>query len=171
MLSWDAQADAASFRVFRGDAPDFTPHQTNLMTETDGTSHVDAIPAGQVAFYRLQAVGANGMGSEAVAPASPTAAVAATPAAVRLLGVAPNPFNPRTSIRFELPDARPVRLQVFDLRGRLVRTLVDAPLPPGRQEVAWDGRNQAGRLVGAGTYLYRLEAGSFTGSGRMLLVK
>ena len=171
VLSWDAQADAASFRVFRGDAPDFTPHQTNLMAETDGTSHVDVLPEGEVAYYRLQAVGANGMGGEAVAPASPTAVATATPAAVRLLGAAPNPFNPRTNIRFELPDDLPVHLQVFDLRGRLVRTLVDAPLTAGRQEIAWDGRDQAGRNVGAGTYLYRLEAGEFTGAGRMLLVK
>lgn len=71
----------------------------------------------------------------------------------------PNPFNPRTTIRYDLPAAGPVRLSVFDVAGRLVRTLVDESLTPGNHEAAWDGRDASGRETGSGSYLARLEFG------------
>ncbi len=85
---------------------------------------------------------------------------------------APNPFNPRTVILFDLPAPSAVRLRVHDLAGRLVRTLVDRPLlPAGPQRATWNGRDAAGRHVAAGAYLYRLEAGGKTVSRRMTLVR
>ncbi len=73
------------------------------------------------------------------------------------LAAQPNPFNPRTTFTFELPAAGAVRLSMFDAAGRLVRTLVDGERPQGRGEADWDGRDAAGRSVGSGTYLARLE--------------
>lgn len=70
----------------------------------------------------------------------------------------PNPFNPRTTIRFDLQAAGPVRLSVYDVAGRLVRTLVDSDLSGGTQEVTWDGRDASGRGVGSGSYFARLLA-------------
>jgi parallel beta-helix repeat protein len=95
-----------------------------------------------------------------------------TPAA--MLGrtsVFPNPFNPRTTIRFRLPDAGAARLDIFDVAGRLVRTLVDAELTPGDHEATWDGRDAAGRDVGSGSYLARLGFGGRVETARLGLVR
>lgn len=84
----------------------------------------------------------------------------------------PNPFNPSTRIAFTLPDAGAVRLTVFDLRGRLVRTLLDAPsLPRGDHAATWDGRGDDGRAVAAGTYLYELRTSALREVRRMVLAK
>jgi len=93
------------------------------------------------------------------------------PAVFRLHGAAPNPFNPLTEIAFDLPAAQPVKLVVYSLAGRRVATLVDADLPAGRHHAVWQGQDDAGRGVAAGTYVYRLEAGPFTASGKLILVK
>ena len=93
--------------------------------------------------------------------------VAAAPGS---LDVAPNPFNPRTEIAFSLPAAGPARLEVYDIRGRLVRVLSDGALPAGQQRVAWDGLDDSGQAVSSGTYLLRLETGSGRGLTRKLTV-
>jgi hypothetical protein len=96
----------------------------------------------------------------------------AAPAAVVLEAAAPNPFNPRTTIRFALPTDRRVDLSVHDVAGRLVRRLVAGEtLPAGRHAVTWNGRDRAGRGVAAGVYLYRLEAGETVETRRMTLIK
>jgi hypothetical protein len=83
----------------------------------------------------------------------------------------PNPFNPQTTIRFELPEAGPARLSVFDVAGRLVRELVEADLSAGSHDVVWDGRDAAGRGVSSGSYLARLEFGGKVETMRMGLVR
>ena len=89
-----------------------------------------------------------------------------------LLSSYPNPFNPQTTIAFEIPIQESVSLRVFDMSGRLVRKLISAePHMPGRHEVVWNGRGDAGRQVASGTYFYRLEAGAFSETKRMVLVK
>jgi subtilisin-like proprotein convertase family protein len=93
------------------------------------------------------------------------------PLATRLRGNAPNPFNPQTAVAFDLARGGPVRVEVFDVRGRLVRRLIDGPLPAGAQSVAWDGRDDAGRDLASGTYLARLAADGVVQMGKMLLVR
>ncbi len=84
----------------------------------------------------------------------------------------PNPFNPRTTIVFDLGRQETVNLRVYDLAGHLVRELVGGePRFPGRHEVVWNGRDDTGRQVASGAYFYRLEVGQFTETGRMVLVK
>jgi hypothetical protein len=83
----------------------------------------------------------------------------------------PNPFNPRTELRFELRDAGRTRLTIFDARGMLVRRLVDATLGAGPHVRTWDGRDDAGRAVPSGTYLYRLESGGEVQARKMLLMR
>ena len=100
------------------------------------------------------------------------AAVDDLPAAVsRLEANYPNPFNPSTNIAFRLTEAGPVKLEVFDARGRLVRTLVDGHLDVENHVVTWYGRDSAGRQVASGVYLYRLTAPGFQESRRMVLMK
>jgi len=94
------------------------------------------------------------------------------PASFALHPCAPNPFNPRTRIRFDLPTAAEATLEIYDLAGRVVRTLLAGErLPAGGHERAWSGRDQAGRRVAAGVYFYRLNAGAFSETRRMTLVK
>jgi hypothetical protein len=94
------------------------------------------------------------------------------PHPTRLAQNHPNPFNPRTEISFTLESAQLATLKIFDLKGRLVRTLIDAERRPGgRQTVSWDGRDRGGRPAGAGVYLYRLEAERVVETKRMTLLK
>ncbi|HET9951223.1 MAG TPA: FlgD immunoglobulin-like domain containing protein [Candidatus Eisenbacteria bacterium] len=92
-------------------------------------------------------------------------------ASARLLGAAPNPFNPRTTIRFELPRAARARLAIFDVRGGLVRVLVDGPQPAGHHEIAWDGLDGLGRAVATGTYFYRLETEGTSAARKLTLLR
>jgi subtilisin-like proprotein convertase family protein len=101
---------------------------------------------------------------------SPVRQVPAVPG-VTLLPNVPNPFNPRTDIRFELGAGGRTRLTIFDARGMLVRRLVDAHLDPGPHVRTWDGRDDAGRAVPSGTYLYRLERGDAVQARKMLLMR
>jgi Tol biopolymer transport system component len=82
----------------------------------------------------------------------------------------PNPFSSRTTIRFDLPVQTSVRLELFDPQGRRVRTLVDGQFPAGFHSVEWDQRDENGRLLGAGVYLYRIRAGAFRAQKKMVLL-
>ena len=72
-----------------------------------------------------------------------------------------NPFNPETRIAYEIPKAGEVTIEIFDLTGRKVRTLVHASEQPGSYQVVWDGRNDAGRIVSSGTYIYVMRCGGY----------
>ncbi|HOX25878.1 MAG TPA: FlgD immunoglobulin-like domain containing protein [Candidatus Krumholzibacteria bacterium] len=93
------------------------------------------------------------------------------PRATRLAGAWPNPFNPQTTIAFELARADHARVAVFDLQGRVVRTLVDEDLPAGRHTAVWQGCDDGGRAVASGVYFVRLQAESGGGMAKVVLVK
>ncbi len=82
----------------------------------------------------------------------------------------PNPFNPETTIQFELPMNSAVSLKIYDLQGRLVKTLANREMPAGAHKIVWDGRDNGGALVSSGVYIYRMEAGNFVESHKMLLI-
>jgi len=83
----------------------------------------------------------------------------------------PNPFNPTTTIQFALPSDASVRLSVYDILGREVRSLVNTDMAAGYHNVAWDGRNNKGTSVASGIYIYRIEAGQFVSTKKMMLLK
>ncbi len=91
--------------------------------------------------------------------------------APRLLPARPNPFNPRTTLRFELPAAAQARLEIFDLAGRRIRTLVSASLSAGPHEVTWDGTDARGCAAPSGNYVARLTAGMEVRSVGMQLLR
>lgn len=120
---------------------------------------------------------ANGR-SAPVAMASQTMALDVTgvagdapPAVTMLAQNVPNPFNPRTTIRFALAREGDARLRIFDGRGRLVRALVDGRLPAGEHEAVWDGADDTGKPVAAGVYAYVLKAGREELRRKLILVK
>jgi hypothetical protein len=83
----------------------------------------------------------------------------------------PNPFNPATTIRYELKHDGPASLVVYDITGQMVRSLVASEQPAGRYTITWDGRNTAGTQAASGVYLYELRAGSYRSVQKMLLMK
>jgi len=93
------------------------------------------------------------------------------PSSVVLHANVPNPFNPSTTIRFELPRESVGRLEVFDVLGQQVKTLVGETRSAGTHQVVWNGRDASGMRVGNGVYFYRLETGGYTQMRRMLLLK
>lgn len=102
-------------------------------------------------------------------------AVALAPAAFpRILGVYPNPFNPLVRIKFVLPAApagKPASLRVYNVQGRLLRTLAAGPLKAGRHEAVWDGKTDDGTEVGSGVYFCRLESGRNGASAKLTLLR
>lgn len=93
------------------------------------------------------------------------------PAALVLLGNAPNPFNPATQIRFETGREMRVRVGVYDLAGRLVAVVRDEVLPAGPHAAVWDGRDGGGREQPSGSYLYRIEGDGTRKVGMMALLR
>ena len=83
----------------------------------------------------------------------------------------PNPFNPSTTIDFSIAGKDFVQLQVFDILGKLVTTLVSDNMTPGKYKIIWRGDDRKGQMVASGMYFYRLQAGSFTSIKKMLLLK
>ena len=93
------------------------------------------------------------------------------PVPIRSLTASPNPFNPRTTISFDLARAGRVRLECFDPAGRRVRSLLDVDLPPGQHRVPWDGKDGGGRSLASGVYFLRLTTPAGMETGRVLLIK
>lgn len=93
------------------------------------------------------------------------------PLVTELEGNYPNPFNPETTISFSTRQAGPVRLGIYNLKGQLVRDLVDGYLPAGRHRLVWNGRDQNDRSVSSGIYLYRMSAPGYAKTLKMMLMK
>jgi len=83
----------------------------------------------------------------------------------------PNPFNPTTTISYSLKDAHNIRLTILNSLGQKIRTLLDDHQTAGIHTVQWDGRNAYGEQVSSGVYFYRLEAGTFVKTKRMMLIE
>jgi hypothetical protein len=93
------------------------------------------------------------------------------PARFLLRSAAPNPFGEATALRYQIPGSRVVHtnLEIIDVTGRVVRTLVQEPRAPGFHAETWDGRDDGGRTVPSGIYMARLRAGSFSQAHKLLL--
>ncbi|MDD4858323.1 MAG: T9SS type A sorting domain-containing protein, partial [Candidatus Krumholzibacteria bacterium] len=83
----------------------------------------------------------------------------------------PNPFNPSTRISYSLKAATRVSLRIYNISGRLVRVLVDSTEPMGAHEAVWNGKDNTGRSVASGIYFYRLDAGAFSATRKMVLIR
>ena len=83
----------------------------------------------------------------------------------------PNPFNPDTRIRYDLPEESLVRIMIYDMLGRKIKTLVERNETPGHKSVVWDGSNDYGKQVSAGVYLFHIESSGFKQTKKMILLK
>jgi hypothetical protein len=93
-----------------------------------------------------------------------------TPSAFALLQNYPNPFNPSTTISFSVSQSGSAMLEIYDLTGGHVRTLLSGEVGPGNHSVQWDGRDERGTSVGSGVYFYRLRLGSNLESSRKMIL-
>ncbi len=125
----------------------------------------DTVGAGRERLLRYRVSAAGG---GAVIQRGPSATY--LPAEFALGQNQPNPFGDGTVIRFALPVRSKVVVDVFDIHGRRVRSLTRAPWQAGYHRLAWDGRDGAGRRVGAGVYLYRMAAGDFNASRKLVVL-
>ena len=83
----------------------------------------------------------------------------------------PNPFNEGPLISFNMTRSANVELVIYNILGQRVRTLVSGPFDAGPHEVNWDGRDESGKTVSSGIYLYQLSSGKFTDAKKMILLK
>ena len=97
----------------------------------------------------------------------PTVSIDETNASIASSGSFPNPFSTKTLISYDLADACPVKLSVYDMQGRLVKKLVDAYQDQGRQNISWDATTEDGARVKPGMYLYRIQSGKSVVTGKM----
>lgn len=172
ILVWDnpTQDDLRETCLFRGEEPSFVEGSPLLCSPTEFLYQEGHLLR---YYYRARSFDIHGNASEwsnEVVGRYPTG-VPGVPAELRLYPCKPNPFNPSTMTRFDLPEAGPVHLGIYDVRGRLVRTLVEGSLPAGSHQATWDGRESAGRAVSSGIYFARLEAAGKVETVRMGLVR
>jgi len=186
-LHWvtESEIDNLGFHVYRAlEAEGVYEQLTAEVLEGAGTStgrreyaFSDVrLSNGVTYWYRLEDVAFDGTttlhGPISVTPqAAEAAEVQALPTEFGLSQNVPNPFNPSTEIRVALPEARQVRLSVFNLLGQEVRVLVEGFREPGTYTVRWDGKDRHGLEAAAGGYVVRLEAGDFSETRRMVLIK
>jgi hypothetical protein len=123
--------------------------------------------------YDIYLIKTNGNGDVGIE--SEGSITAGFPKVLALLPNYPNPFNPSTTISFEVPTnsamKQHVTLAVYDMRGRLVRILVSSGIDPGNHKVTWNGKDESGNLVSSGIYLYQLKAGGGTVTRKMTVLK
>ncbi len=175
VLAWDESEDDdfQYFRVYRSTDPDFVPSPSNLVHSTTETSWNDPEYDGWSVYYKITALDYVGNESD---PASAGTVTAATgPVVPQTWGLhpnVPNPFNPTTTIRYDVPaGGGEVTLRIYDVSGKLIRTLVDEPQTAGEKTVTWNGRDTQGRGVASGVYFYRLQAPGYEKTLKMTLIQ
>jgi hypothetical protein len=179
VLSWDGPVapDLAEFVIHRGVAADFVPGPSSLVATTPDTSYSDGDwTRTGIWYYKVAAVDVHGNASPYALleprDVAPVGDGGGLPAVTALLPNHPNPFNPRTQVVFEVSRRTTLSLRIYDFGGRLVRVLLAAePVPAGRHEVVWDGRDHLGRRVSAGVYFCHLDSGSVSQTKKMTLLK
>ncbi len=135
-----------------------------------GTSYPDKdVFAGQTYRYKLGVSLGNEV--ELLLGPIPVTALGRSPDLTALLQSYPNPFNQQTSIRYQLAAPAHTSLRVFDVTGQMVRSLLDEQKVPGYYTVSWNGRDSSGREVAAGVYFYRLTAGDFSATRKVVVLK
>ncbi len=88
-----------------------------------------------------------------------------------LQGNYPNPFNPETTIRYSVKEATPVTIEIYNVKGQLVRTLVNETRAAGNHSVVWNGVDENGRSISSGVYFYKMKAGAYSSTKKMILMK
>jgi parallel beta-helix repeat protein len=177
LLSWspNPELNVDFYAIYCDSISGFLPGpDTFVETSSDSLFNTGAAAA-DTFYYRIVAVNtaghASGYSDEIAADPTTTSTSGQPPSVTTLSQNFPNPFNPLTTIGFDLAQAGHVRLSVYDPRGRLVRLLLDAMLPADRHRTVWDGRDNKGARVSSGIYYSRLETADGVFHRKMALLK
>jgi hypothetical protein len=171
-LNWEEHEaeDFRYFRIYRGETADFEIGPEVLVHETVGTNWIDEA-GGVNFFYKITALDFAGNESDPATPDEVVDVDEAPPVALTLHANVPNPFNPKTEIRFELPTAGNAQLSVYDVTGRAIRELASEHLDAGVHVYTWDGRNDGGQPMASGIYFSVLSAEGRDLRQKMVLLK
>jgi len=180
VLDWTtvSQTNNAGWRVFRSeDGVTYAP-VSELIPGAGTTDAVlpyqftdETVPAVELVYYRLEQVDLDGR----ITQTSPIEVILGA----RFLdlpsdfatSIYPNPFNPSTTVAYDLPSEASVSIVIYDALGQEVRRLVSDTKSAGRYTIQWDARDNLGRGVGSGVYIAKVEAGAFSATQKMLLLK
>ncbi|HOH47272.1 MAG TPA: FlgD immunoglobulin-like domain containing protein, partial [Candidatus Cloacimonadota bacterium] len=94
-----------------------------------------------------------------------------TPAGIALIGNYPNPFNPNTTIQFNMDKAAPAMVSIYNQKGQLVKDFNISAAEKGLNNLHWNGTDNSGKLVSSGVYYFRLKSGSYSSTKKMILMK
>lgn len=177
VLNWATPKDNdfQYFAIYRGTTPGFTPSADPLATTTTPTYTDQNVVNGNTYYYKVGAYDFSGNESllsiEVSLMVTSVGDMAGVPTEFALLQNSPNPFNPSTSIRYQVPGAAHVKISVYNTLGMLVATLVDQSQAAGYYKVVWNGKDLTGNIVATGIYLYRMDAGSYSSVRKMMFIK
>lgn len=174
LLEWETamQVNSLGFNVLRSQSEkgEFVAVNQSLIPSQSGGKYTyrdQTVKSGQKYYYQLEEISTSGYKSQQ----GLVAAEIPIPKTYELAQNYPNPFNPSTTIHYQLPQVTRVRLEVYNITGQYVRTLVNDEIEPGYYSVLWDGCDDSGSKVGSGVYYYRFIAGKYTSTKKMALLK
>jgi len=174
-LAWEPSEDTdfRYFNVYRSMDPSFAPSPESLVHQTLQAAWLDGIEEGWKYYYKLTAVDFAGNESEPASPGGVTGLDGPPiPERFALHPNVPNPFNPSTTIRYDVPaGGGHFTIEIFDVNGRLVRTLLSDEQTEGTKMITWRGDDGAGNDVSSGVYLCRMKAPGFEQTRKMLLLR
>lgn len=173
-ISWqpNTENDLCCYRVYRGTSGYFVPGPENLVGSPGAPLFIDyEWTEGSGYYYKISSVDRHGNESGFALLTPDDITHVEVPALSYLEQNYPNPFNPQTTIRFGLKADGFVSLRIYDAAGRIVRVLVEEERAARHYEEAWDGCDGSGSPVASGVYFYRLIAGDFRGSRKMVLLR
>lgn len=179
VLNWSpiADEDFDFYAIYRNEVSGFDPSLQDYFATTTDSFYVDSdIFEGTAYYYRLTSFDFNGNESDFTSEISSGIVGIdgerfGIPTEYALAQNYPNPFNPVTSINYSLPNPGKVSLVIYDLNGQVVMRWDDETVQAGYFQKSWNGTNITGNKVSSGVYLYRLIAGDFVRSRKMLLLK
>lgn len=180
-LSWTRSTnpvdnDLEKYVIYRGTTAGFTPNPASPYATAKDVSYLDGgVTTGSTYYYKIGAVDKAGnagpYSTEISLKVTSVQLLSGLPTEFALDQNYPNPFNPSTQIKFALPNESKVSLNIYSVSGELIRTLVNADMAAGFYAVTWNGLNNTGQSVSTGVYLFRVQAGSYVSSKKMMLVK
>ena len=174
-ITWapNSEIDLDCYNIYRGTTEDFVPGPGTLLGAPCDTLYFDGGHQWDH-YYKVSAIDVHGneSGYSLLRPVDITGDdTPEVPLAYYLDQNVPNPFNPNTNIRFGIKEPAYVSLRIYDAAGRLVTTLIDESRSAGQYEAAWNGTGDAGGAVTSGVYFYRLVAGDFVQTKKMVLIR
>jgi hypothetical protein len=175
ILDWDPIVDAGFYKIERSIDAEFTTDVEPSILQTNTHTDID-LEWDTEYFYRVSAY-VSGLWADYSNVVSVTleyvniAGANDIPTVYKVHQNHPNPFNPVTSLRYDLPEDGLVNITVYDMMGRSIKSLVNSNQSAGYRSIQWNATNNAGQPVSAGLYLYTIEAGKFRQTKKMVLLK